>query len=192
MNLIYSLIISTILIQACNEQDKKAVKIKTENEYALLTYGLPNMERQNSRNVVAKKWGIKFKPVAGCVVTKSLTDSVRTVNQRVNKNIEDKYGRNWSDKFEKEIDEEFEKENIITTTLDKVDFIKKKNDQMDLEGNGLHYYMTPIENSTEYNVSVEGWGTVENKDTWVSYYRMTVNYKTKKYELIDDKIEKRE
>ena len=52
--------------------------------------------------------------------------------------------------------------------------------------------MTPIDKSTNYNVSVEGWGTIDKKDAWVSYFRMTVNYKTKKYKLLDDKIEKRE
>ncbi|RZJ64483.1 MAG: hypothetical protein EOO47_26970 [Flavobacterium sp.] len=176
IKIIYLLVILTILIQSCNEQDKKVNIVKTENDYTILTYGLPNMERQNSSNVIVRKWGIKFKSVAGCVVTEALTDSVKTVNKTVNKNIQDKYGKNWSDKFEKEIDEEFEKEKLITAILDQVNFIKKKDDQMDLEGNGLHYYMIPIANSTEYNVSVEGWGIIENKDAWVSYYRMTVDY----------------
>ena len=49
--------------------------------------------------------------------------------------------------------------------------------------------MTPIKNSpTDYDVSVEGWSTINNKDVWVSYYRMRVNYKTRKYKLIEDKI----
>ncbi len=187
------LIILTILIQSCNEQGKKVDTSKTENEDTLLIYGLPNMERQNSRNVIAKKWGIKFKSVAGCIVTDELVDSVKTVNDRVNKSIEKKFGKNWNDKFEREIEEEYEKEKKLTTVLDKIDFIKKKGDQMSKEGNGLHYYMTPIENSmTDYNVSVEGWGIIDNKDVWVSYYRLTVNYKTKKYKLLDDKIETRE
>ncbi|SHF98423.1 hypothetical protein [Chryseobacterium sp. OV279] len=187
----YLLIVLTILIQSCNEQEKKVDALKTENDYTLLMYGLPDMERQNSRNIIAEKWAIKFKSVAGCVVSKELVDSVKTINDRVNKNIEKKYGKNWNAQFEKEIGEEYEKEKQITAILDKVDFIRKRDDQMDKEGNGLVYYMTPIENSTtDYKVSVEGWDTINDKDVWVSYYRMTANYKTKEYKLLEDKIEK--
>ena len=190
----------------CNGQSKSKGKFKkastrdiisskkqsADTTLILLTYGLPYFDRQNSENVICRKWGIRFYPVAGCVVTEDLVDSVKTNNEKINKLIERKYGTNWRDRFEKEVDEEFEKEKIVTQILDKVDFIKKKDDQMDLEGNGLHYNMTPIENSSDYNVSVEGWGKIDNKDIWVSYYRMTVNYKTEKYKLLDSKIEKRE
>ncbi|KFF21985.1 hypothetical protein [Chryseobacterium sp. JM1] len=189
----YLLIILSILIQSCSEQGKKGNPLKTENDYTLLMYGLPNMEKQNSRNVIAEKWEIKFESVAGCVVTKELTDSVKTINDRVGKNIEKKYGKNWKTEFEKEIQEEYAREKQITAILDKVDFIKKKDEQMDKEGNGLVYYMTPIKNSTtDYHVSVEGWDTINDKDVWVSYYRMTANYKTKEYKLLEDKIQPRE
>jgi hypothetical protein len=192
IKIICTLIILTIFVVSCNGQQKKIEYSNTGDDFTLLTYGLPNMEIQNSRYIIARKWEIKFKSVAGCIVTEELVDSVNTINERVNKNIENKYGKNWNDKFEKEIAEEFEKEKVVTAILDKVDFIKKKNDQMELEGNGLQYYMTPIENTTDYSVSVEGWGTIDNKDAWVSYYRMTVNYETKKYKLLSDKIEKGE
>jgi len=183
------LIILSILVQSCNEQEKKVDSFKTDNDYTLLTYGLPNMERQNSRNVIAEKWEIKFKSVAGCMVSEELVDSVKTINDRVDKNLEKKYGKYWNEKFEKEIDEEYEREKQITAILDKVDFIRKRDEQMGKEGNGLDYYMTPIKNSpTDYDVSVEGWSTIKNKDMWVSYYRMRVNCKTKKYKLLEDKI----
>jgi hypothetical protein len=192
LKILFLFTVLTTLFQSCDEKNKSKTQKSKEKNYTLLTYGMPDFDRQNSRNVIAEKWGIKFFGVAGCMVTEKLLDSVKTVNKIVNKNIEDKFGKNWEDKFEKEVDAEFENEKKITAILDKVDFIKKKDDQMTLEGNGLHYYMKPIENSKTYNVSVEGWGTIDNKDAWVSYYRMTVNYETKKFVLIDDKIEKRE
>jgi hypothetical protein len=188
----FLLILLNNLLLSCNVQNNNADKGKLENGYTFLTYGLPDMERQNSRNIISKKWGINFKSVAGCMVSEELVDSIKLVNEKVDRNIELKFGKDWNTKFEKEIGEEFEKEKIVTQILDKVDFIKKKDDQMHLEGNGLHYYMTPIENSTDYNVSVEGWGKIKDKDTWVSYYRMTVNYKTKNNKLLDDKMEAKE
>lgn len=187
----FLLIILSILVQSCNKQEKKVDTLKTESDYTILTYGLPNMERQNSRNIIAEKWKIKFKSVAGCMVSEQLLDSVKTINGRVDKNLEKKYGKNWNQKFEKEIDEEYERYKQITAILEKVDFIKKRDEQMGIEGNGLDYYMTPIKNSpADYDVSVEGWSTIDNKDVWVSYYRMRVNCKTKKYILLEDKIEK--
>jgi hypothetical protein len=181
------------LIHSCNGQNKTDRNDKgSDTTLTLLTYGLPNFEKQNSNNVIAKKWGIRFYAVAGCVVTEELEDSVKINNDKINKLIENKYGANWRDKFENEVDEEFKREKVVSAVLDKIDFIKKKDEQMNLEGNGLHYYMTPQGNIGNYNVSAEGWGTIDKKDVWVSYYRLTVNYKTKKYKLLDDKIKKRE
>lgn len=158
----------------------------------LLTYGYPDMVRENAINIILKKWGIRYYPVAGCVVTEELIDSVKIHNDSISKIIENKYGKNWERQFENQIAAEFEKQKIIADILDKVDFIKKKNGQLRKERNRLQYDMTPIDNTTDYNVSIEGWCTIDNKETWVSYYRMTVNYKTKKYSLKEDNIVTRE
>jgi hypothetical protein len=184
---IYFSALLMIIFISCNEKTKKDVK-ENKTDFTLLTYGLPNMERQNSNYIIAKKWGITFYPVAGCVVTEELQDSVNTINTIVNKNIENKYGKKWREKFEREVDAEFEKEKIVSEIIDNVSYIKKKDKEMELEGNGLHYSMAPKENADEYKVSVQGWGKINKKDEWVTYYKMNVNYKTKEVKLISDKI----
>ena len=176
------------ILVSCNQKTKQGPTKEDKANFTLLTYGLPDMERQNSRYVIANKWGIKFYPVAGCIVTAKLQDSVRKCNTIVNKNIEKKYGKNWSEKFEKEVDIEFEKEKLVSEILDNVSYIKKKDQEMALEGNGLHYFMTPIEKTEEYNVSVQGWGKINKKDEWVTYYKIKVNYKTKEIDLVSSKV----
>lgn len=191
---IYLLMILTVLIQSCNKQNREKIIVDkkqdtTDTIFTLLTYGFMDRERQKANDIIAKTWGIRFYAVAGCLVTKDLIDSVKTNNDHVNKLIEKKYGANWQEKFEKEVNDEFKRGQKVTKILDKADIVKKKNDELGLKKDKLYYNMSPFENSGVYNVSVEGWGKIDNQDTKFSYYRMTVNYKTKQCELVSDKME---
>lgn len=196
------LIVLSISTNSCNDRVKS---VKNDNDSVvakpitqtikeardtILTYGLPDFERHNSREVIAEKWKINFKAVAGCLVSQELIDSVKKHNEIVDRKLEIKYGKNWEVKFYQEVDIEFKKEQIITKLLDRIDYIKKKDGELDKEGNGLHYLMTPIDNSDNYNVSVQGWGKWEGKYEWLKYFKLIVNYKSKKIKLISNKIEK--
>jgi hypothetical protein len=189
LNIIFFLIILNGTTLLCYAQDTTAAKNNKTENFTLLTAGLSDMQERNAKDVVAERWSIKFKSVAGCMVTKELRDSMYRNNIIVTKNIEDKYGKSWRNKFEKEVKIEFEKQKIVTQILDTVSFIQKKDKEMNLEGNGLHYRMKPIGNTKEYTVSVNGWGEINGKDVWVSYYKMTVNYKKKTAKLISNSIE---
>jgi len=57
------------------------------------------------------------------------------------------------------------------------------------EGNGLHYKMIPIDSTDVYFVFVRGWAHVNGEAEWVTFYKMKVNYKTKKVKVISDQIE---
>ncbi len=162
----------------------------TKPKFRLLTYGLPNFTKQNSENVVAQKWGIEFCAVAGCVVTQKLEDSVVRHNKSVEPQIEKKYGKNWRDKFYKEVDTEFETEKKVTAMIDLLDYVKERQAEMEKEGNGLHYIMTPGASTTKYNVSIQGWGKWKGKDEWVTFYKLLVDYRTKSVKLLSDKIVK--
>ncbi|MGE9311636.1 hypothetical protein ACLOAU_08320 [Niabella sp. CJ426] len=160
----------------------------TKSTLRLLTYGLPNFQKQNAENVVSDKWGIEFYAVAGCDVSKELQDSAEQHNKIIEPLIEKKYGKNWQEKFNREVDAEFELEKKVIAVVDKLDYIEKRQAEMAKEGNGLHYIMTPIRNSTKYNVSVQGWGKWNDNDEWVTYYQLLVDYKTKVVKLASDKI----
>ena len=189
LKIISFLIISNCLILFCNAQDSTASKNNKANNFTLLTSGLPDMQERNARDVVAEKWKIQFRPVAACMVPKELRDSIRKHNLIANQTIEKKYGKNWKEKFEKEVKIEFDKQQIVTNILDTISFIQKKDQAMQLEGNGLHYHMKPIGHSKNYAVSVNGWGEINGEDVWVTYYKMKVNYKKRTAELVSDTIE---
>lgn len=190
--ILFTFFTSIILIvtQYCNGQNISNINDSVEDTFTLLTYGLPNGGRQNSEFVIARKWKIRFYAVAGCVVSAKLVDSVNKINSAVYKNIEQKHGKNWIDKFNEEVDEELVKEQNITEILNEANFIKKRNRRMSLRGNRLDYFMKPIDNTDEYNVSVQGWGRLNGRSEWVTYFRMQVNYKTKNTILLSDKIER--
>ena len=94
IKIIFELIALILLMQSCHGQEKEIDRLEVDKDFTLLTYGMPNFERTNSDNIIAKQWGIKFYSVAGCRVSKELIDSVETENERLNKNIEKKYGKN--------------------------------------------------------------------------------------------------
>jgi hypothetical protein len=179
------LIVLGILLQMNN----CFAQTKTINQkLRLLVYGLPDFKRQNAENVTAQKWGIEFYSVAGCLVTKELVDSVEKHNNTVKPLIIKKYGKDWSDKFDKEVDVEFQTEKKVTALIDQLNYIKKRQAEMEKEGNGLHYIMTPVANSTKYNASIQGWGKWNGQDEWVTYYKLLVDYKAKSVKLLSDKI----
>lgn len=158
--------------------------------YRLLVYGLPNFERQNSENVIAQNWGIEFYPVAGCEVTRELVDSVARNNANVEPLIEKRYGKNWQEAFYSEVDSEFAIEQRVAALISKLDYVRKKDAEMDKEGNGLHYTMTPVAHTTTYKVSVSGWGKWNGKDEWVTYYKLLVDHKKKTLKLVSESVTK--
>ncbi|MGC4233287.1 MAG: hypothetical protein QM594_09950 [Niabella sp.] len=181
--LLFIVFITLLQVTVCFGQTKA-----TKHTFRLLTYGLPNFQKQNAENVISSKWGIEFYAVAGCDVSQELQDSVEQHNKIVEPLIEKKYGKNWEKKFYKEVDDEFEKEEKVITLVEKLHYIEKRQVEMEKEGNGLHYTITPIQNSTKYNVFVQGWGKWDGEDEWVTYYKLLVDYKTKSVKLISDKI----
>lgn len=69
----------------------------------ILTYGLPDTERQKLSDGISEKWKIIHVDVAGCEVTQKLMDSVAAENSRTYANLERKYGRDWKERYEKDL-----------------------------------------------------------------------------------------
>lgn len=183
-----------IFLTSCNQNSQtdkqKKIQFDTNNKLRLLTYGEPpNMERQIAENVIADKWGIEYFRVAGCVVTQELIDSVARHNKEVEAFIENKYGKSWQTTFDKEVEEELIKQRIASSLLDKENIIISKRNELEKEGNGLHYHFHPI-NKSEYKVSSTGWGQINGKDEYVSYFRYLVNIENKEVKLTSDSLMK--
>lgn len=178
-----------ILITLVNSISSSKAQVSKE-EFRLLTYGMPYVEKQNAENVIAKKWGIEFYSVGGCLVTQEVVDSAEKENSVIEPLIVKKYGKDWQDKFYKEVDSEFETEKKVTELIDQLSYIKKRHAEIQKVGNGLHYIMTPVANSTKYSVWVQGWGKWEGKDEWLTYYKLLIDYRRKSVKLLSNKIAK--
>ncbi|MEO8405928.1 MAG: hypothetical protein ABI480_15080 [Chitinophagaceae bacterium] len=185
INISIAIILMVVSLQciSCNGRTKSL-----KQQFLLLTYGLPDFDRQNSTNVVADKWGIRFRTVAGCIVTQELENMVEEQNRSVEPLIAKKYGKDWKDKFYKEVEAEFEIEKKVTALVDSISYIKQKQTDMEKQGNGLHYIMSPDADADRYNVWVQGWGEWKGKDKWVTYYTFLVDYQTKSVNLLSDKV----
>jgi hypothetical protein len=146
------------------------------------------MERENAEGVIARKYGIRFYAVAGCVVTEELEDSVKKENQVVYATIEKKYGKNFWKKFDEEVDEEFVKEETVKELLNKQQYINNKQNELDKEGNGLSYIMNPKAPGI-YDVIAYGWGKIKEEDKLVIYYRLLVHTADKSVKMMSNKVE---
>lgn len=185
---IFKVLLSALLMLPglCGFAQEKPAKDK----FRLLVYGLPNFKRINAENIISKKWGIEFYPVAGCDVSKELEDSVEKYNKKVERKIKKKYGKNWSKQLDKEIDAEYAIQSALIPLLDSNTYVIQKSASLGTAPGVLQYYFTPIPNTSQYRVAIEGWGTWEGKEEWLSYYEMLVDYKTKSISLYSDKVTK--
>lgn len=98
LNLLFLLI---ILSGGCTH----SAKSKTKDLFTFYIYGLPDnsAEKAKAEYVVAKRWGIRFKRVANCVISKELVDSAEDHNREVRLRLRKKHGVDWKTKMDKEI-----------------------------------------------------------------------------------------
>ncbi len=161
---------------------QKYANAKTINidSFTILTYGMARFqELVDAEKIVAKKWEIHFKHVAGCVPAANLQDSVMKINKISYRNIEKKYGKNWKKKFDEEVKSELKVIRFVGGIVNNLYFIRKKREQLESRKGFLSFKTNRTDNPNEYLVSVDGLDIVNGKDTWFSFYRLTVNTKTK-------------
>lgn len=92
----------------------------------ILTYGLPNHHYQKAMEFVGKKWGIEIYPVAGCMVTQKLLDSVETVHTELWKKMDSIQGIDSKKKFRKETITEMKRISKVQKIFDSNRKIKKR------------------------------------------------------------------
>lgn len=169
-----NLLLLTTLLYAlpCLSQSKEA-----KPEFRWLTYGEPGNEVV--KNFVASKWGIEFYPVAGCVVTRELKDSVAQQNKKVEPRLIKKYGNDWMARLHKDIQAESLNQQKVYDLILQADFLKKNIIRLEEGGNAWFSNITPIPNSTVYNVTIKGLIPMDGKSEFVTFYKLAVDYKAR-------------
>jgi len=137
----------------------------------ILTYGLPNYNYQKAMEHIGKKWGIELYPVAACMVSQKLIDSVKIVNQKLWKKMDIIYGPDSEKKFRKETIAEmkriievqniFDSDRKIRKLKSKIEKIKKQTssnlDSISADGNIYYWTIYSIESkiNSEYKRKLE-------------------------------------
>jgi hypothetical protein len=91
----------------------------SDSTYVIRQYGFADYgDYEKIRDSIGKIWNIRYRMVAGCVVTDEFEDSIRVLNNRTKKNLVLKYGEDWEKRFFSEVDAandklEYDRENVI-------------------------------------------------------------------------------
>jgi hypothetical protein len=153
----------------------------------ILTYGLPNYHHQKAMEFVGKKWGIELYPVAGCIISQKLVDSVQTVHSKLWKKMDSIHGVDSQKKFRKETIAEMKRIAEVQKIFDANRHVKKRirkakrhkkevsSNLEDISSNGKIYYWTVYsfqhKNSFELN--------------WEPEFKVAVNLSENKVEVIE-------
>lgn len=155
-----------------------------DTTYRILTYGLPRFEYQNATWVVGQQWGIQHRAVAGCIVSRELVDSVKKENDRVFAAIERRFGAGWAERFEADVQREYEREQALLVPIKQLPAIVARQQALEAEGNGLHYWVTT--GAAGDTVAVYGYGPWEGKTEWLLLSTYAVDGTTGNISLVSD------
>lgn len=104
-----------------------------DSTFVIRQYGFASYEEDEEiRDSIGKIWNIRYRMVAGCVVTEEFEDSIRVLNNRTKKNLSLKYGEDWEEHFFAEVDAVYEK--VEFDNENKLNFLKTiENDSCKIE-----------------------------------------------------------
>lgn len=177
-----------LLLAGCTGNEIKVAKkanitsaISKDTTLKMLTYGLPDMRRHRDMNAVAKKYGFKFVHVAGCVVPKTLLDSIHTENDKINLILQSKFGKKWEDGFWAEVDTMQSLQMEVEKIVKQEKYIITKEKELDKDGYGLYYDIDPATEKNTFLVDAYSWLADTNR---ITFYKMSVNYKRRSVTLL--------
>ncbi len=148
-------------------------------------YGFPD-QTDRQRQIVDDWYGFRFQILAGCLVTDSLTRSVKRHNEITDSVMTIRKGKDWMTRFEKSVDSLFTIDSTAIEIARSDKFVKnfevnteKHNDEYNYYPNLTYYvHFTPIEN--QKLVSLEGYGVIYKKVRHINYLRITVDMANRK------------
>jgi len=178
------------LVSCKNKTTITAISNTVDTSLKILTYGLPSKEGTRAMNTVAKQYGFRYYPVAGCIISKSLLDSVNRENKKVYEILEKRFGSNWRSTFSKQVDSMEHQQICVEELVKKQDYIIAKQKELEKDGNGLDYKIQPTDKQKIFTVKVYGWRLWNGKTELLAYYTLTVDLSRKLVIKNSEEIEK--
>ena len=175
------MLICLFVILSCSSNNERTDNINSNNTLieVLIHLDPPPLDYYQMHKV-AEKYGFKFKHIANIISEKQL-DSIHKVNKLAYSKLDKLNGNNWEELYDIDVLNEYKKDSIITSKIEKLDFIKKLNKK----GQYLQFLVDSLVDKDIYRVSVNGW---LNDDKWVSFFRIYFNYSNFTVESIEKNI----
>lgn len=159
--------------------------------FEILEYGRNKGEiYENAKYIVADRWGIHFKHIAQCLISKELKDSVEVFNHHSDLLIALKYGKNWQQLFDKETQKEQELIEKFISHIRALEYISRLDSTLTKKNDPVHYLIYPystFRSEKKYEIFVYGWGSIDGKEDIVCYYKFKLYRNRKKIVLVTDK-----
>ncbi|WP_420401165.1 hypothetical protein [Flagellimonas sp.] len=155
-----------------------------DNQNQVLFYGLMTFHRIKAMEFAAEKYEIEVKGVAGCMVSRKLVDSVKTVHIGLWKRMDSIYGIGAKERYEKSVD--FELEQIQKAS----DIIKDKRDikkvlriiKRENEASSISLQGKLDENLYYWNIYSLNREKYPNK-LWHPEYKIIIDLKKEEYKI---------
>jgi hypothetical protein len=176
-----------VSITSCYNNSKadtiKVIKNDPNEKLSISIIGLPNVNEYFKREIVAKRWGFTYN-LLGCSGDPKYADSL---NLKTKKILENRHGKFWKEIFEHEVIEENLNWVFIYNSLKKDKSIINKSNELRKNGDKLNLLICDV-NKYDYEVIVLG--NDERYKEPVSFFRYSINTKTKKVTLLSNNAKK--
>ena len=186
---LFILLTITCFISSCKNNGQPPSLSKNQHTHAtfrILTFGLPFSARVRAENIVAKKYGIEYYPVAGCVISAELVDSIRKENRKVYEKLSALYGTNWTATFAKEVSVMTRQQQEAEKIVRKEPYIKRLETILQKDSSYPGYFIAPTEQENVFLVRVYGWETSHDHSIPITYFEVTVDLTKKEVIKVSD------
>lgn len=142
-------------------QDTIRFKAKTDSVFKIVTFGVPDFEKENAINVVGSKWGIQYIRMTGVMYPKEFVDSINAANIITEKKIVKIYGKKWKKEFAKEVEKEHAVHIAMIKELETEPEVKALKDSTEKAGHYIEYFIITVNWSDQYEIIIKGPGEAE-------------------------------
>jgi hypothetical protein len=160
------------------------IDIPSSDSLTMLTYGRRSMFLYNAERIIGRKYGLKFRMVAGCMVWDELIDSVDRHNRLVSEKLAGTYGAEWEERFKDEVEREYELQIKVNEIVEDDPLLEAAKDEYDIDW--PLYIILSIDGSTRYTVVVYGYEDVDNHMESFQYNVLEADYETGEVRLINN------
>lgn len=157
-------------------------KILVDSSPAFLKTGLPDESELQASNTAAKKYGFHYEWAGGCVPPKHLQDSIKHVNDLVNKSIAKVHGKDWCDRFYDEVEMYRELYFKIESLAGESRVVSKINKELFMDD---HFYFYQIDSFDSNSVYVNVCSRIEIDGKYQTALYYTIQFYSAVSKIID-------